>query len=132
MSIIRISLLLLAVDFDVDIVDVNGVVDVNVVVDDNVVVVKANRAVVDFVVVVVDTVVVSRKISIVGFKVGGNLVFKHRPFLITSSSHVFMNPECANLFYEKIIFYILSGYKESFSNFSCMFLNPNIFFQFEF
>ena len=77
-----ISLLLLAVDVvDEDIVDVNGVVDVNVVVDDNVVVVKANRAVVDFVVVVVDTVVVSRKISIVGFKVGGNLVFKHRPFL---------------------------------------------------
>merc|ERR1719203_2216226 len=79
-----ISLLLLAVDVvDEDIVDVNGVVDVNVVVDDNVVVVvvKANRAVVDFVVAVVDTVVVSRKISIVGFKVGGNLVFKHRPFL---------------------------------------------------
>ena len=81
-------------------------VDVNIVVDDNVVVVvvKANRAVVDFVVVVVDTVVVSRKISIVGFKVGGNLVFKHRPFLITSSSHVFMNPECTNFFSTKFYF----------------------------
>ena len=102
-----ISLLLLAVDVvDVeDIVDVNGVVDVNVVVDDNVVVVKANRAVVDFVVVVVDTVVVSRKISIVGFKVGGNLVFKHRPFLITSSSHVFMNPGSTIFFFTKLIFY---------------------------
>ena len=105
MSIIRISLLLLAVDFDVDLVDVNGVVDVNVVVDDNVVVVNANRAVVDFVVVVVDSVVVSRKISIVGFKVGGNLVFKHRPFLITSSSHVFMNPGSTN-FFHKILFSI--------------------------
>ena len=109
-----ISLLLLAVDVvDEDIVDVNGVVDVNVVVDDNVVVVKANRAVVDFVVVVVDTVVVSRKISIVGFKVGGNLVFKHRPFLITSSSHVFMNPECTNFFHK--ILYFVNGYKVSFS-----------------
>ena len=84
-------------------------VDVNVVVDDNVVVVvvKANRAVVDFVVVVVDTVVVSRKISIVGFKVGGNLVFKHRPFLITSSSHVFMIPESTN-FFHKILFSSIS------------------------
>ena len=74
-------------------------VDVNVVVDDNVVVVKANRAVVDFVVVVVDTVVVSRKISIVGFKVGGNRVFKHRPFL---------NNEFVTCFYEYWIYEFFS------------------------